>query len=144
MADIGRLFSLAAVFHPPSALALKGEFPDCKEVFMELSVSTPSNRKRTCAEFISLCRIVSFAWIVWAFCVGALAVILAIVAHNFWGNRDLNWLLISSLGLNATQVLCMVGTALLVLLVIYYFVQISCNQKARQIRAVIHPRSRKR
>jgi hypothetical protein len=144
MPDIARLFPLATLLHPPSALALKGEFPDCKKVFMELSASTAANRKRACAEFISLCRIITFAWMVWTFCVAAVLVILAVVAYNIWAARDLSWLLISSLGLNGTQVLCIASAALLVLLVVYYFIQISCNQKAQQIRAVTHPGSKKR
>lgn len=138
------LVSLVTYLEPPSALTLRGRFPDCQLLFNEICEASPTNRKRVSAEFVSLCRITGVAWIVWGCCGFALTAGIAIIAYCFIAEADFKQVLISRMGLNGTQTLCVIATILLVFLLIYYFVRLSCNQKAKDIEFVIRKKTSKR
>ncbi len=69
---------------PPTVLKRDGDFPDCIEIFENLSKNPPSPR-HIGRLFLSICRLTGLAWLVWlfSFLCFTIGVIILIV---FWGN----------------------------------------------------------
>ena len=73
---------------PPPILMRSGEFPNCSEIFADISKNPPSPRALG-RIFSRLCGLAAFSWLIWgiSFIIFAVAVIMLLY---YWGaNRDM-------------------------------------------------------